>query len=81
MQPRNNFGRVGFTLALVAIAGLFLGSLNEAGYILAYLGLPAVIFSLLGLIAPPRRWAWWGLGLGFLVCLYLPTLTMFAIKA
>lgn len=76
MAEGNRIAEIGFGLALVAVAGLFLVGRNDAALYLAFLGLPATIFSLIGLVSMPRRWAWWGLGVGFFVCLHLPTLAL-----
>jgi hypothetical protein len=73
------FGEIGFVLALVALGGLFLFTRSDAAKFLVFLAVPAAIFSGIGLIAPPRRWAGWGLAISLFVCLYLPTI--FAVNA
>lgn len=72
---------MGFCLSLIALAGLFLVGQSKVGAILVFLAVPAAIFSAIGLIAPPRRWAGWGLAISLFVCLYLPTIMLFTIKA
>jgi hypothetical protein len=81
MNTSNRLGQAGFYLALGALAGLLLVGHNDAGAILAFLAIPAVIFSALGLKSPSRRLAGWGLGLSLFVCLYLPTIFVFTIRA
>src|SRR5262245_34643228 len=81
MNISNRSGQAGFYLSLGAVAGLLLVGHNDAGAILAFLAIPALIFSVFGLKSPSRRLAGWGLGLSLFTCLYLPTIAVFAIKA
>lgn len=81
MATRNRMGEIGFGLALVAFATLFLIGVTPVVAPLPFLAIPATIFSLIALASVPRRWAWWGLGIGLLSCLYLPTLIIFWMRA
>ncbi|MEX2185319.1 MAG: hypothetical protein WD875_00935 [Pirellulales bacterium] len=77
---RNRLGEVGLCLAIVAFIGLLLAAISEVAYTLTFLSVPASILSLVALMFTPRRWAWWGLGLGILVDLYVPTMLIFMFR-
>ncbi len=77
MAARNRLGEFGLCLAIVALVGLTFSSVSEVAYTLTFLSVPATIISLVALMFGPRRWAWWGLGVGFLVGLYVPTMLIF----
>ena len=80
----NHIGRVGFTLSLVGFAGVaVVGSLGPVlsaiGMCVAFFCLPGLVVSTFGVFRTPKRLAKWGIGLGLLGSLYLPTfyLSMF----
>lgn len=81
MVTRNRIGEIGFALAAVAFASLFLIGVLPVAAPLPFLAVPATIVSLIALANAPRRWAWCGLAIGFLSCLYLPTLIIFWVRA
>ena len=77
--PGNVMGHAGFSLSLVGLAGITvvesLGPVISAvGVCLAFLCLPGVVVSGFGLFRTPKRFAIWGIGLGLLGSLCLPTL-------
>ncbi len=74
----NSLGRIGFTLALVGCAGLLVVGpfgrvIGTAGMCLAFLGLPGLVVSIAGVFCKPNHLAKWGIGIGLIVSLYLPT--------
>ena len=78
VDPKNVIGRVGFSLSLVGVIGLFLvGPLGPAittvGMSVLWLCLPGLAVSVVGLFRAPRALALWGVVLGAYGLLYLPT--------
>lgn len=75
---KNTLGSIGFTLSLIGFAGLLvvgpLGPLaSTVGMYLAFLCLPGLIVSIVGVFRKPKRLAKWGIGIGLFGSLYLPT--------
>jgi len=78
----NRLGRLGFTVSIIAAIGLFAigplaafgSTVSIAGTCLAFLAIPGLIISAVGLFSRPRRLARWGCMLGLYVSLHLPTL-------
>ena len=80
----NPVGRVGFIVSLagftgVAVVGPLGPTVSAVGMCLAFLCLPGLVVSIFGVFRTPKRLAKWGIGLGLLGSLYLPTfyLSMF----
>jgi len=74
----NRVGQAGFWISLVGICGVFIaGPFGElvtfAGIALAFLSLPGIVLSAVGLRQSPRRLAAWGLVIGLVGAMYLPT--------
>ena len=74
----NALGRIGFTLSLIGFAGvLVVGPLSPlistVGMCLAFLCLPGLLVSIVGVFRNPKRLAKWGIGLGLFGSFYLPT--------
>ena len=63
----------------VAVVGLLGPIVSVVGMCLAFLCLPGLVVSIMGVFHTPKRLAKWGIGLGILGSLYLPTfyLSMF----
>jgi len=79
MHSRNVVGSVGFSLSLIGVLGLFLVGpfgpvIGAVGMCMAFLCLPGLVASIVGLFSTPRRLAGWGLALGIVGSLYLPTI-------
>jgi hypothetical protein len=76
MPSRNLAGSVGFSLSLVGVIGLSLiGPVMPAiGMCMTLFCLLGLVTSIVGLFRSPRRLAGWGVALGILGSLYLPTL-------
>ena len=70
------WARIGFVTSLVGVAGVFIASFSVIGVWLAFLCVPGVLFSIVGLFCRPRRLAAWGVALGLFGSLYLPTLCL-----
>jgi hypothetical protein len=71
-------GNVGFVLSLLGICGVVLVGpfgqiMNFIGVSLTFLSLPGIFLSAFGLDRPPRRLAAWGLVMGLVAAMYLPT--------
>ena len=76
--PQNNLGRTGFVLSLTGVFGLFLAGpfgalISTVAMYVAFLSLPGLVISAVGLGRQPRRLAAWGVALGIFGSLYLPT--------
>ena len=76
--PQNKLGQIGFALSLIGVLGVFLvgpfGSLiGTVGMCVAFISLPGLAVSAIGLRRQPRRLAGWGVALGIFGSLYLPT--------
>ena len=81
MCTSNRFGQAGFLMSLMAICGVFAaGPFGEpvtlVGTGLAFLALPGIVLSAIGLRRSPRRLAAWGLIIGLVGALYLPTFSL-----
>lgn len=71
-------GRVGIMLSLFGVAGVLLTGpfgpfINNISMRVALLSLPGLIISTIGLWQKPGRLAGWGVALGIIGSLYLPT--------
>ena len=84
---RNPIGRIGFltsltgVLAVIAV-GLFGSLITTFAMCVAFVSLPGLVISGVGLFREPRRLAGWGVALGIFGSLYLPTfcLSLFHFK-
>ena len=77
--PSNSIARIGFFASLTGVVSLFaigpFGSLiSTVSSCVAFVSLPGLIISCLGLFYRPRRLAGWGVAMGIFGCLYLPTI-------
>lgn len=84
MSSQNALGRAGFIASLlgicgVALVGPFGHSVALAGIVLTFFALPGIVLSAMGLRRSPRRMTAWGLVIGIVAAMYLPTfcLTLF----
>jgi hypothetical protein len=78
VRDRNPLGQAGFFTSLlgicgVAIVGPFGEAVTVAGISIAFLTLPGIVLSAIGLRRSPRRLATWGLLIGIVGAMYLPT--------
>lgn len=76
--PRNRLARVGFVFSVIGVLAVFLVGpfgplLGTIGMCMAFLCLPGLALSVMGLRHQPRRLACWGVALGVFGSLYLPT--------
>ena len=71
---RNVLALVGLALGVVSFIALCLASAGAIFMVSAFVAIPALLISVLGLRTEPRRAAVWGVGLACFVCLYLPTI-------
>ncbi len=83
----NHIARIGFFTSLTGVLALFavgpFGSLiATVSMCVAFVSLPGLIISGVGLFRRPRRLAGWGVALGIFGSLYLPTfyLSLFHFK-
>ena len=74
MQGHLRRAVVGFVTSLAGVAGVFVASVSVVGVWFAFLSLPGLLISIAGLLRPPRRLASWGVALGVIGSLYVPTL-------
>ena len=77
-NSRNVFGRIGFSLSLAGVIGLFVVGLfgpavSLVGMCISFLCLPGLVLSIVGTFRTPRRLAGYGVALGVFGSLYLPT--------
>jgi hypothetical protein len=77
--PRNTIGTVGFMLSTTGLVGLQLATQGDSvigavGRYMVLLCLPGIVTSLIGYNRTPHKLARWGLALGIIGALYLPTL-------
>jgi hypothetical protein len=73
----NRVGHIGFALSLLGVVGVCLAGfpvVGLQGMWLAFLSVPGLVISLIGLFIPPRRLAVWGTVLGIVGVLYVPTI-------
>ena len=78
IAARNPVGGIGFFLSLIGFMGVAvvgpLGPIvSSIGMCLAFLCLPGLLVSVIGVFRTPRRLAAWGVALGVFGSLYLPT--------
>jgi hypothetical protein len=81
----NPVGKAGFFASLlgicgVAIVGPFGEAVSLAGFSMAFLTLPGILLSAIGLGHRPRRLAAWGLVIGIASAMYLPTFCLFLFR-
>ena len=77
--PSNPIARIGFFASLTGVVSLFaigpFGSLfSTVASCVAFVSLPGLIISCLGLFYRPRLVAVWGVAMGIVGSLYLPTI-------
>jgi hypothetical protein len=77
--PSNPIARIGFFASLTGLVSLFaigpFGSLiSIIASCVAFVSLPGLIISCLGLFYRPRRLAGWGVAIGIFGSLHLPTI-------
>lgn len=77
--PSVRVDQIGFSLSAVGVLGLFVinqvgETITTIGMYTAFLCLPGLAASVIGLLRPPRRLAAWGAGLGLFGSAYLPTI-------
>jgi len=80
-KARNRLAQAGFFMSLLGICGVFVAgpfgaSAPRVIISLAFLSLPGIVLSAMGLRRGPRRLATWGLLLGLAGAMYLPTLCL-----
>jgi hypothetical protein len=86
-SPANRVAQIGFALSLTGVSGVALAGpfalVGPIGIILvricvvaAFLSLPGLLVSVLGLFGSPRKYAIRGLILGVLGSLFLPTFSL-----
>ncbi|MGQ0634633.1 MAG: hypothetical protein ACT4QC_08480 [Planctomycetaceae bacterium] len=78
VMSRNPLGQAGFIASLLGVCGIaIVGPFGEAatlvGVSIAFLTLPGIVLSAMGLRRNPRRLAAWGLLMGIGGAMYLPT--------
>ena len=78
IAPRNLVGGIGLFVSLMGFMGVVvvgpLGPIvSSIGMRLAFLCLPGLLVSVIGVFRKPRRLAAWGVALGVIGSLYLPT--------
>ena len=83
-KQRNTLARIGFALSLLGVVSLSMvgaaaewgGTIGMVGQCLPFSCLPGLLLSLLAMLTKPRSPAGWGVFLGIVGCLYLPTISI-----
>ena len=69
-----SISRFAFCLALLGVVGVFLSSSWRFGALLVLFGPVAIVLGIIARFLESDRLALWAVVIGFIVCLYLPTL-------
>lgn len=76
LPSRIRLGQVGFAMSLLGVTGVCLAGVAPPAMCLALLCVPGLLVSFISLVKSPGKLATWGVALGALGCLYVPTICL-----